>query len=146
MPKVLIAGEKLFATHSFSEKELNAIAINETRNDSVAKIGKAFDSADADESTFNSIKSSVMMFLKQSDTYKLKTGDGESYHGYVLGVFRGKSLNGKRSYLASWLGKMPEEAISQNPQALIPEVLKGFKQYLTMKDYHKKSVIHNLVK
>ncbi|MFK5893616.1 MAG: hypothetical protein QM504_10380 [Pseudomonadota bacterium] len=145
MPKVLIAGEKAFAVHSFTEEELNKIEISETRNDSVVKIGKAFDQISVAEATLNSIKASVMMFLKQSDTYKLKTDDGEAHQGYVLAVFKGKTINGKRNYIASWVGKMPEDAVSQNPQALISELLKGFKGYLNMNDYHKKSSIFGLI-
>jgi hypothetical protein len=145
MPKVLIAGEKAFAIHSFTEEELNKVEINETRNDSVVKIGKAFDQSNVTEETLDSTKASVMMFLKQSDSYKLKTEDGENFQGYVLGVFKGKTVNGKRNYIASWLGKMPEESINKDPQAMIPTLLKGFKSYLTINDYHKKSTIHDLI-
>ncbi|MFK5985420.1 MAG: hypothetical protein QM479_08330 [Pseudomonadota bacterium] len=146
MPKVLIAGEKAFAVHSFTKDELNAVKISETRNDSVVKIGKVFDQVEVTMPAIDSIKSSVIMLLKQSKSYGLIAEDGEDFQGYVLGVFKGKTLNGKRNYIASWLGKMPEEAVSQNPQALLPQMLKGFQAYLTMKDYHKKSVIHDLIK
>jgi len=146
MPKVLIAGEKAFAVHSFTDKEFDTVEINETRNDSVIKIGLAFDQPELNESTLNAIKGSVMMLLKQSQTYKLKTESKEILNGYVLAVFKGKNLNGKKNYISAWVAKMPEDAVSKNPEAMIPELLKGFKDHLTMKDYHKKSVVHELVK
>ena len=145
MPKVLIIGEKAFAVHSFTEEDINKIEISETRNNSVIKIGKVFDQ-DLSEDSLSSIKSSVIMFLKQSDTYKLNIEEASEFSGYALAIFKGKTLNGRRNYIANWLGKMSEEAITQNPQALIPELLKGFKGYLKMSDYHKKSAIHGLVK
>lgn len=145
MPKVLIVGEKAFAVHSFTEDELNKIEISETRNDSVVKIGKAFDQSGVTEEILDSIKASVVMLLKQSDSYKLIIEDAKDFQGYVLAIFKGKTRNGRKNYIANWLGKMPEEAISQNPQALIPELLKGFKRYLTLSDFHKKSTIHELI-
>jgi len=145
MPKVLIAGEKSFAVHSFTEDELNKIEISETRNDSVVKIGKAFDQNNVSEEIINSVKQSILMLLKQSDSYKLSVENSKDFHGYALAVFKGKSINGKRNYIANWIGKMPEEAVTKNPQALIPEMLKGFKDYLKISDYHKKSVIHGLI-
>jgi len=145
MPKVLVAGEKAFVVHSFSESELNKVEINETRNDSVVKIGKAFDQVSITEEILNAVKPSIIMLLKQSDSYKLKVENSDELQGYVLAVFKGKSANGRKNYIASWLGIMSEEAITQNPQALIPEMLKGFKSYLNLSDYHKKSAIHGII-
>jgi hypothetical protein len=145
MPKVLIAGEKAFAVHSFSEDELNKIEISETRNDSVVKIGKAFDQTDITEEKLSSVKPSIMMLLKQSDSYTLSVENSKDFHGYALAVFKGKSVNSKKNYIANWIGKMSEEAVTENPQALIPEMLKGFKAYLTLSDFHKKSAIHGLI-
>ena len=42
MPKVLIAGENAFAVHTCTAEQLAMVDITETRNLSVAKIGKAF--------------------------------------------------------------------------------------------------------
>jgi len=145
MPKVLIAGEKAFAVHSFTEEEIEKIDISETRNDSVIKIGKAFDQEGISVESLNSVKPSVIMFLKQSKSYKFRYKDAKDFQGYALAVFKGKTINGKKNYIANWIGKMPEEAVNQNPQALIPEMLKGFKGYLKISDYHKKSAIHGLI-
>jgi hypothetical protein len=145
MPKVLIAGEKAFAVHSFTDDELNKIKITETRNDSVAKIGKVFDQPLTEE-LLNTVKASIMMFLKQSDSFKLKTEEEVELNGYVLAVFKGKTINGRKNYIASWLGKMPVEGVTQNPEALIQQLVKGFQKYLKISDYHKKSVIHGMLK
>ncbi len=145
MPKVLIAGENAFAIHSFTQDELDTIEITETRNDSVAKIGHAFDQSKVSEQSINSVKASVMMFLKQSDTYKIDIEDAKTYQGYILCVFKGKSINGRKNYMANWLGKMPEDAINNNPQELIPKLLKAFKAHFKLADYNKKSIIHKLI-
>jgi len=145
MPKVLIAGEKAFAVHSFTEEELKNIEINEKPNVSVVKIGKAFDQEGITEESLNSVKPSVIMLLKQSKSIKFKHDDAKDFQGYALAVFKGKTINGKKNYIANWLGKMPEEAVTQNPQALIPQMVKGFKDYLKISDFHKKSVIHGLL-
>jgi len=142
MPKVLVAGEKRFFVHTFSDEELEQIEINETRNDSVFKIGRTLDSDDISEKDLEPLKPSVIMLLKQSQTLKLNV-EGK---GYVVSVFRGKAINGKKNYIMNWLGKMPEAAVSQDPISLIPELVKGFQGQLQIKEYHKKSVIHQFLK
>ena len=112
----------------------------------MVKIGKAFDQEGITEETLNSVKPSVIMLLKQSDSYNLKVEEAGGYKGYALAVFKGKTINGRKNYIANWIGKMPEEGVTQNPQALIPEMLKGFKSYLKLADFHKKSAIHGLIK
>jgi len=91
------------------------------------------------------VKPSVIMLLKQSKSIKFKHDDAKDFQGYALAVFKGKTINGKKNYIANWIGKMPEEAVTQNPQALIPQMVKGFKDYLKISDFHKKSVIHGLL-
>jgi hypothetical protein len=145
MPKVLVAGEKALVVHSFSEDELNKIEISETRNDSVVKIGKAFDQANLTEEMLNSVKPSIIMLLKQSNSFKLMIENSNDLQAYVLAVFKGKTINGRKNYIANWIGKMSEDALTQNPQALVPEMLKGFQSYLNLSDFHKKSTIHQLI-
>ena len=65
---------------------------------------------------------------------------------FVVSFFRGKAINGKKNYIMNWLGKMSEEAVSHDPINLIPELVRGFQQHIQIKDYHKKSVIHQFVK
>jgi len=142
MPKVLVAGEKRFFVHTFSDEELESIEINETRNDSVFKIGRVLDADDINEKDMETLKPSVIMLLKQSNTLNLKV-DGK---GFVVSFFRGKAINGKKNYIMNWLGKMSEEAVSHDPINLIPELVRGFQQHIQIKDYHKKSVIHQFVK
>ena len=142
MPKVLVAGEKTYFVHTFSDDDLNNIEINETRNDSVFNIGKVLDSDEITEKDLNPIKPSVIMLLKQSNTLNL---DVEA-NGYVVSIFRGKAINGKKNYIMNWLGKISEEGLTHDPANLIPELVRGFQKNIQINEYHKKSVIHQLLK
>ncbi len=145
MPKVLIAGEKSFAVHSFSEEELNQQEITETRNVSVAKIGKVFDQSGVSEEQLDTIKASIIMLLKQSTTYRLETDSDEPADGYILTVFRLKNQDGRKVYIATWLGRMDEKALTTNPQHLIQQLVKNFSKNFNLSEFHKKSIIHSLV-
>lgn len=144
MPKVLVAGEKRFFLHTFSDDDLNQIEIDETRNDSVFKIGKALDNDEVTEQELTVLKPSVIMLLKQSNTLNMKV-QGPA-NGYAVSFFRGKAINGKKNYVMTWLGKMSEEAVSQDPIHLIPQLVKTFSGNLPTKNFHKKSIVHDFLK
>ena len=144
MPKVLVAGEKAFFIHSFENDELNAMKITRTRNDSTYAIGHALDDKDMTEETLEAVRPDVIMLLKQSETWK-KAHHNEELDGYSLLVFRGKTHNGRKSYIARWCGQSKAEMLTQNPSALIGQLVNGFKQLFNPKDYHKKSVLHTLL-
>lgn len=143
MPKVLVAGESSFIIHSFSDKELNQIKISRTRNDSISAIGAALDGKVTPEG-LESIKPDIMMVLKQSETWKESRHNPEM-DGFSLLIFRAKNQNARKSYIATWCGQSNAEMLSQNPKALIQQLVQGFHQLFRLKDYHKKSVIHNLM-
>jgi hypothetical protein len=149
MPKVLVAGEKVFFIHSFTNDELNQLEISRTRNDSTYAIGSVLDDKDVTEDKMEAIKVDVMMMLKQSETWKnatrqsLKSGSDEE--GFSLLVFRGKNINAKKNYIATWCGQSKAEMLSQNPNALIRQMVQGFHQLFNSKDYHKKSQLHALL-
>lgn len=144
MPKVLVAGEKAFFIHSFTNDELNSIEINRTRNDSTYTIGATLDDTNMTSEKLESIKPDVMMMLKQSETYK-KSSQNPEMDGFSLLVFRGKNLNAKKNYIATWCGQSKAEMLAQNPKALIKQLVQGFHQLFNPKDYHKKSLIHSLL-
>jgi len=142
MPKVLVAGEKTYFVHTFNDDDLTSIEIDETRNDSIFKIGKVLDSDEITEKDLEPLKPSVIMLLKQSNTLNMDV----DANGYVVSIFRGKAINGKKNYIMNWLGKISEEGITHDPASLIPELIKGFRQHIQIKDYHKKSMIHQFLK
>lgn len=144
MPKVLVAGEKAFFIHSFSNEELNELKISRTRNDSVAAIGSALNNKITPE-ILEAIKPDVIMLLKQSATWK-KSHDNPDNDGFSLLIFRGKNHNAQKSYIATWCGQSKAEMLSQNPEALIKQLIQGFRKLFNVKDYHKKSMIHSLMK
>jgi len=142
MPKVLVAGEKTYFVHTFSDDDLTSIEIDETRNDSIFKIGKVLDSDEITEKDLEPLKPSVIMLLKQSNTLNMDV----DANGYVVSIFRGKAINGKKNYIMNWLGKISEDGITHDPTSLIPELIRGFRQHIQIKDYHKKSMIHQFLK
>ena len=144
MPKVLVAGEKAFFIHSFENDELNSMEITRTRNDSAYAIGHALDDKDMTTETLEAIRPDVIMMLKQSETWK-KAHHNKDMDGFSLLVFRGKTQNGRKSYIGRWCGQSNADMLSQNPQALIGQLVKGFKQLFNPRDYHKKSVLHTLL-
>jgi len=144
MPKVLVAGEKAFFIHSCSDEEINALEISRTRNDSVAAIGSALDS-NLTPDALEAIQPDVMMLLKQSTTWK-KSHENADLDGFSLLIFRGKNNNAQKNYIATWCGQSKAEMLSQNPGGLIKQLVQGFHQLFNLKDYHKKSVIHDLMK
>ncbi|MCU7834257.1 MAG: hypothetical protein KZQ83_03305 [gamma proteobacterium symbiont of Taylorina sp.] len=143
MPKVLVAGEKAFVIHSFSNDELNALEISRTRNDSVAAVGSALD-GDMTPEGLEAIQPDVMMLLKQSETWK-KSHRSPDMDGFTLLVFRGKNNNAQKNYIANWCGQSSAEMLSQNPGALIKQLVQGFHQLFKLKNYHKKSIVHSLM-
>lgn len=143
MPKVLVAGEKAYFIHAFSMDELNNIEITQTRNDSTCNLGLALDEAEPTAEKLESVKPAVMMLLKQSATYK-KAHHNPDMDGYMLMVFRGKNMQAKKNYIATWCGQSKAEMLTQNPQALIATMVQGGNNLFNPKDYHKKSTIHNL--
>lgn len=154
MPKILVAGEKRFAVHSFSDEDIENQAITETRAMSVVKIGKVFDLPQASEDQLNTIRDSLLMLLKQSATYKRDTDEQNNSqnnskaskpNGFVVTVFRGKNKDGKKSYIATWLGRMAEEGLTQNPEVLVQQLVNVFNKNYSLKEYHKNSVIHQLM-
>ncbi len=146
MPKVLVAGENSFLIHSFSNKELEHTKVLRTRNASIMAIGSALDKAtDNSNSALDTIKSDIIMLLKQSDTWK-KYHHNPDMDGFSLLVFRAKNHNAKRSYIATWCGQSKSDMLSQDPQALIQQLVKNFLQLFNAKEYHKKSIFHQLVK
>ena len=145
MPKVLVAGEKAFFVHSFTMDELNQLDITQTRNDSTYALGQTLDDTELTAEKLESVKPAVMMLLKQSDTYK-KAHHNPDMDGFTLMVFRGKTVNAKKTYIATWCGQSKAEMLTQNPEALIAQIIQGFHQLFNPKDYHKKSNIHNLLK
>ena len=145
MPKVLVAGEKAFFVHSFTDQALNELEINHTRTNSVYAIGAALDANEVTEESLNFIRDDVMMLLKQSDTWK-KSHHNKEMDGFSLLVYRGKTINAKKSYIATWCGQSKADMLTANPEALIGQLVQGFYQLFKPKDYHKKSMIHNLLK
>jgi len=145
MPKVLVAGEKAFFIHSFTRDELNQIKITRTRNDSVYAIGSTLDDAAMTPEKLEAIKPEVIMMLKQSETWK-KSHHNPDMDGFILLVFRGKTVNAKKNYIATWCGQSDPQMLAQNPSALIEKIVQGFHHLFKPKDYHKKSTIHNLLK
>ncbi len=144
MPKVLVAGEKAYFIHAFSIDELNNIEITQTRNDSTSSLGLALDDAEPSAEKLESVKPAVMMLLKQSATYK-KAHHNPDMDGYTLMVFRGKNMQAKKTYLATWCGQSRAEMLTQNPQALISTIVQGGGNLFNPKDYHKNSTIHHLL-
>jgi len=145
MPKVLVVGEKAYFIHSFEEAELNALEITHTRNHSTYTIGHTLDDPDMSEESLNAIRSDVMMMLKQSGTWK-KAHHNKEMDGFSLLIFRGKNHNAKKSYIANWCGQSKAEMLTQDPPALIQQLVYGFKDFLDIKQYHKKSHIHDFFK
>lgn len=145
MPKVLVAGEKAFFIHSFSNEELNQLEISRTRNDSTYAIGSVLDDENMTPDTLESIQPDVMMMLKQSETWK-KSHQNPELDGYSLLVFRGRNQDAKKTYIATWCGQSKAEMLAQNPAGLIKQLVQGFHQLFNPKDYHKKSGIHSLMK
>jgi len=144
MPKVLVAGEKAFFIHSFSTDELNKVDISQTRNDSTSALGQALDNSDLTAEKLESVKPAVMMLLKQSATYK-KSHHDPDMDGFILLVFRGKTVNAQKNYIATWCGQSDPEMLTQNPGALIGKIVQGFHHLFNPKDYHKKSTLHKLL-
>lgn len=147
MPKILVAGENSFLIYSFTHEELEKTKISHTRNASVLAIGSALDnySSDSDRKELDIIKPDLIMLLKQSETWK-KAHHNKDMDGFSLLVFRAKNQNAKKSYIATWCGQSQSEMLSQNPEALIKQLVTGFSQLFNAKDYHKKSIIHHLMK
>ena len=125
--------------------ELNQLDITQTRNDSTYSLGQTLDDTELTAEKLESVKPAVMMLLKQSDTYK-KAHHNPDMDGFTLMVFRGKTVNAKKTYIATWCGQSKAEMLTQNPEALIAQIIQGFHQLFNPKDYHKKSNIHNLLK
>lgn len=145
MPKVLVAGEKAFFIHAFTLDELNKIEITQTRNNSTCALGQTLDDTELTAEKMESVKPAVMMLLKQSETYK-KAHHNPDMDGFILLVFRGKTINAKKNYIATWCGQSDSQMLTQNPSALIGKIVQGFHQLFNPKDYHKKSNIHELLK
>jgi len=143
MPKVLVAGEKAFFIHSFTNEELDQLEISRTRNDSTYQIGSVLDDDNMTPEKLESIQQDVMMMLKQSDTWK-KSHEHPDMDGFSLLVFRGKNHHAKKNYIATWCGQSKADMLSQNPGGLIKQLVQGFHQLFKLKDYHKKSMIHSL--
>jgi hypothetical protein len=144
MPKVLVAGEKAFFIHSFSDKELADMEISHTRNHSTIAIGVALDDINMTPDSLASVRPDVMMLLKQSETWK-KSDENPGMDGFSLLVFRGKNINAHKSYIATWCGQSKAEMLAKDPGALIGQLVKGFHQLFNAKEYHKKSIIHGLL-
>ena len=141
---MLVAGENSFLIHSFSKEELEQTKISRTKNTSVMAIGSALNKI-SDNKALDAIKPDIIMLLKQSSTWK-KSHQNPDMDGFSLLVFRAKNQNAKRSYIATWCGQSKSEMLSQNSQALIQQLVKNFLQLFNVKDYHKKSIFHQLIK
>jgi hypothetical protein len=145
MPKVLVAGEKAFFIHSFTDDELNRLEIFRTRNDSSYRIGAVLDDDNMTSDKLESIRSDVMMLLKQSQTWK-KSDQHPELDGFSLLVYRGRNKNSHKAYIATWCGQSKAAMLSKNPEMLIKQFIQGFKGLFVLKDYHKKSVLRKLIK
>lgn len=146
MSKILILGEKALTAFSFDDKILEKFEKQTDEARLVLEIGRTFDQNELSQEKMDAVRPHVLYLLKQSSTYqKPVNAEAAQMHGFALSVFRAKSVNGRKNYLLQWLGRMPEQALDENPQALAPQLIKTFANYIDLKQYHKKSMIHRLI-